>query len=475
MTTLRESWPNELDADRGIGDIMEWVTGDAQLAAACAAAVDPMEVAAWLETRGLSKQVAADSFGFTDVFSAAEVVYATLPFAAVEPPAPLAQQMGGPMDLLRGALYVLPAFFLPVVVVGFSFHSHWWVLPVGLTVAWAVSQAAVVFAWALRGRGTEQGYSLLALGSIMVSAAVCVGCALLACETLGGNQASVLEAAGVSVYIAAAGMLLFRSCEWLLGLCLIPAALGAVSAAGILPIAVTHRQGAWAVVASLALVVVSAAGFLSKGYWRPPSFERADCVRAGKYFVYGLGCGLLVSTFIGFSDSLSASSISVLIAMWPLMLTLGLMEWQLRSLRGRAAGALPKSSDLAEFARRARWSFLRSTGIFAAVLVALSAVGVTIAYDRSASNVPLLVATIGSVGVALFLALIVVSSGQINLVLACWGVTFAIFAATLVVIAIVSGHVVPEAGLASLLVAAAAAIVILTAQAWRALASPINY
>jgi hypothetical protein len=474
MTTLRESQSDEF-ADRARGDIMEWVRSDSQLVAACAAAVDPLEIAAWLETRGLSKQVAADSFGYPDVFSAAEVVYATLPFAAVEPPAPPAEQMGGPMDLLRGALYVLPAFFLPVVVVGFSLRPHWWVLPIGLTVAWAVSQAAAVFAWALRARGSERSYSLVAFSSVMVSATVCAGCSVLACLALGGNQASVLEAVGVAVYIAAAGMLLFRSLEWLLGLCILPAALGCLFSTGHFPLTVSQRQGAWAVVASVVLVVVTAIGHVSREHWRRPSFAKADRGRAGKYLVYGLGCGLLVSIFIGFSDALSESGIAVLIAMWPLMLTLGLMEWQLRSFRARVADALPKSSDLAQFAHRARRSFLRSTGIFAVALVILSAMGVAIGYGRSASNVMLLVASIGSVGVALFLALMVVSSGQINLVLICWGTTFAVFAALLTVTAVVSGHVAPAAGLASLLAAAATAIVFLAVQAWRVLASPINY
>ena len=279
----------------------------------------------------------------------------------------------------------------------------------------------------------------------------------------------------MSVYIAAAGMLLFRSSEWLLGICLLPAALGSLSASGFLPITITHRQGAWAVVASLALVVVSAVGHFSVSYWRRPTFDRTDGVRAVKYLAYGLGCGLLVSIFIGFSGALSESSVSVLLAMWPLMLTLGLMEWQLRSFRSRAARALPGSADLVEFARRSRFSFLRSTGIFFLALVALSAVGLVIAHERSASNVPLLVASIGSVGVALFLALIVVSAGQINLVLVCWGATFTAFAVLVGTMAVISGHVAPVAGIASLLATTVLANVILTTQAWRVLASPINY
>ena len=57
-----------VDDDRGIA---AWVLGDLGLAAACSAAVEPLEIAARLETHGVSSQVAADTFGLADVFDAA--------------------------------------------------------------------------------------------------------------------------------------------------------------------------------------------------------------------------------------------------------------------------------------------------------------------------------------------------------------------------------------------------------------------
>ena len=53
------------------------------------------------------------------------------------------------MDLLRGALYALPALFLPIVVAGFGLRLSWWVLPIGLTVAWGTSQAVASCAWTM--------------------------------------------------------------------------------------------------------------------------------------------------------------------------------------------------------------------------------------------------------------------------------------------------------------------------------------
>ena len=55
--------------------ITSWVSDDPALAAACSAAVDPVEIAARLESHGVSSQVAVDAFGYADVFSTAEAVY----------------------------------------------------------------------------------------------------------------------------------------------------------------------------------------------------------------------------------------------------------------------------------------------------------------------------------------------------------------------------------------------------------------
>jgi hypothetical protein len=462
-------------ADRSPNDILDWVGRDPELVATCSAAVDPLEVAAWLETRGLSRQVASDSFGYPDVFSAGDVVYRNLPFTTVEPPDPPAQLMGGPMDLLRGALYVLPALFLTIVVRGFSYHPSWWVLPIGLTLAWAISQAIAVLAWAERGRGEERGDGLLAFASIVVSAAASLGVAALAAETLGGNLASILEAVGVATYIAAAGILLLRSAEWVLLACVTPAAVAACAVGGFLPFTLTDRQGAYVVLGSLALVVLAAVGQLSKDAWRVPSVDWSDGSRASRYLLYGLGSGLLISVFIGFSDEMGSNSVALLVAIWPLMLTLGLMEWQVRSFRGRTTRAMTTSPDLSDFARRARRSLVRSTATFVTALVVLSAAGVVIGHNRGAANVPLLVGSIGAVGIAFFLALLLVASAQIDQVLVCWGITFGVLGASLGVVALVDGNISPISGIASLLVAGGVAVVVLSTQAWRVLASPIIY
>jgi hypothetical protein len=455
--------------------IADWVLTDPQLARDCAGAVDPLEIAARLETHGVSNRVAVETFGCADVFEAADIVYSALPFDGGVPPTPRTEPPGGPKDLLRGALYAVPALFLPVVVVGFSIHPHWWVLPIGLTVAWAISQSVAVFGWSLRGRNDNRSDAFLAFASVVISAAVCFGCSLLATIWLGGNEASVLEAVGVSVYIAASGVLLFHASEWILMLCMVPAAIGSIITIGSLHSGVSRTAGGWAVVATVVLVVCAAIRHLSGRHWHRPVLFRDDYQRAVRYFFYGLGCGLMTSVFIGFAGKTDGTGGTLVIVVWPLLLTLGLMEWQLRSFRNVALTALASATDLDEFAHRIRMAFLRSTGTYIGALAVLSAAGIAIGHERHATLVPLLLAAVGSIGLTFFLALMLASSGQVGLVLACWAVTFTVLGTALLVALVRFGHISARAGIICLLVATGTAILILAVESRSVLVSPLSY
>ncbi len=461
--------------DRPYADITAWVLRDPQLAAQCSAAVDALEVAARLETHGVSSRVAIDSFGYPDVFTAAEAVYASLPFVDVDPPTSTSVVMGGPVDLLRGALYALPALFLPVVVTGFALHVRWWVLPVGLTVAWGAGQASATVAWSLRGRGDERSDSLVAFTSVMACALLCLGCAVLAVRLLGGNETSTVLAVAIAAYIAASGMLVFQRAEWMLAVCMVPAVVGSVLALGLLPVSITHRAASWCVVATAALVVVVANRHLLARRWRRPTLVRADRARAVRFFAYGLGCGLFISVFIGFAAQLDGSGGALVIAVCPLLATLGLMEWQLRSFRSRATSALATSPDLRRFGGRVRSAFVRSVGLYVVTLALLSVAGVEIGYARDASYVPILLACVGALGIAFFLALLLATSGRVDLVLASWAASFTVLAGLLSAAYVDHRHIAPLTGLDALLAASGTAILLLSLLSSRVLISPLSY
>ena len=466
---------HDLTGPERLDRITSWLSDDPLLSVACAAAVDPVEIAARLESHGVSSQVAVDTFGYADVFSTAEVVYRELPFHDVVPPAPTVPPRGGPVDLLRGALYALPALFLPVVVTGFGLRLSWWVLPVGLTVAWGTTQAAATCAWTLLGRKDSRSDALLALGTVLVTGMASLAVAVMACWALGGKEASAVTVAGIGVYVAASGIMVFQRSELLLALCMVPAVAGSVLALGHLPVTVGRSVAAWCVVATVGLATLLANRFLLTDRWRLPGLARADWVRAAKFLAYGLSCGFLLGTLIGFASGVNGSARALSIAVWPLLLTLGLMEWQLRSFRSRATAALSASFDLDDFGRRVGQAFRRAIGLYVGVLALLSVGCLIVGRQHHLPEVPLLLASVGALGITFFMALLLACSGRINLVLRCWAVTFVVLGAALAIAQQLRGHLAPMDGLLSLLVATGTAIVLFLVLARSVLASPLSY
>jgi hypothetical protein len=455
--------------------ISSWVSDDPALAEACSAAVDPVEIAARLEAHGVSSQVAVDFFGYPDVFSTAEALYRSLPFQDVDPPAPAAPGGGGPIDLLRGALYALPALFLPVVVAGFGLHLAWWVLPVGLTVAWGTTQASASCAWTLAGRNQTRSDALIALGSTVVTGLACLGVALAAARLLGGGEASTVTVVAIGLYVAASGAMVFQESEFLLALCMLPAVVGSALSFRHLPVSVDRVAAAWCVVATVALVTLMANRYVFSRRWHRLDLVSAEWAQAARFLAYGICSGLLLSALIAFAAGMDGSARALSIAVWPLLLTLGLMEWQLRSFRSRATAAMGHSLDLEDFSRRVGVAFRRSILLYVTGLAVLSAGCLVVGRLRHAADVPLLLVAVGALGVAFFMALLLACSGRITLVLRCWGVTFIVLSAALVADQQVRGHISPMDGLLSLLAATGTAIVLFLVMARPVLASPFSY
>ena len=91
--------------------------------------------------------------------------------------------------------------------------------------------------------------------------------------------------------------------------------------------------------------------------------------RGLRHLLIGTSCAIVTSAVIGFGAAAHAHGGTLAIAVWPLLLTLGVMEWQIHSFRGRGdcgavddhgSGAIrpgrPASlSDLLRYLRRACW------------------------------------------------------------------------------------------------------------------------
>jgi hypothetical protein len=156
------------------------------------------------------------SFGFPNVFAAAAIVFESIPYMDVRPEEKPGPKMGNAQDLLRGALYAVPAIFVSVVILSFHLSTFWWLLPVGLTVAWGTTQAFTVLSWSLRDRKDRRSDAVLAASSIIFTAVAALVVSLIVRQALGGNATSVELAVALSVYIAASSILIFHAAERLL-------------------------------------------------------------------------------------------------------------------------------------------------------------------------------------------------------------------------------------------------------------------
>ena len=167
----------------------------------------------------------------------------------------------------------------------------------------------------------------------------------------------------------------------------------------------------------------------------------------------------------------------MVIATLPLLLTLGVMEWQLHTFSSRASSALSNSRNISVFTRRVRSSYLRAVGTYGAALAVLSITGLVVGHIRHASMNTLLLLTlaVGTIGVTFFVTLLLSSVGHINLVLLYWAGTFAVLGATLLGLREVDGAVSAAAGITVLLAATAVAATALSIQAMRILTDSINY
>ena len=451
--------------------LLDWVLRDPRLVEYCASAVDQFEVAARLETFGLSARVVRSSFGFPDVFAAAAVVFTSIPYMDVRPEKKPGPKMGNAQDLLRGALYAMPAIFVSVVILSFHLSASWWLLPVGLTVAWGTTQAFTVLNWSLRDRKDHRSDAVLTASSILLTAVASLTVALIVRALLGGSAISVELAVALSVYIAASSILVFHAAERLLLICLAPGFIGSVLSLSV----ISNQDATWWILVSGILVVTFALGPVVTKSWQKPTFSSSTKRQAGKFLVYGLGCGLLTSAVIGFAVHSTRSSGSVAVAAGPLLVTLGLMEWQLRSLRSRTALALRETTDLQHFGQKARSAMVRSMTTYIGVLLITSVIATTIALVRHETMAPLLILTVDAIGISFFLALILVSAGLINRVLISWLVAFVAMTITLVSEWSATGHVAAAFGIVAVLISSLAAIASLSLLSRRVLLSPLNF
>ncbi|MFF4584406.1 hypothetical protein [Streptomyces sp. NPDC001388] len=346
-----------------------------------AAAVHPDEIAALLESDGLSDDRIRERYGARNSFALAEELYARVPRRHPEPDGPLDDpwRVGLRACLLRGLVFALPGF---AYVLGAPLLTG----PpgaLGLPAGTVPLLAGALLGWTWNQGLSHRAYAWLGLGNrpaarrcLLVGAPVGALLGVLTALAVAGpaDGTAVAFAAGQSCYLGASTTLLVLGRERAL-----PAALAPMTAGALLslvrplpePAGLTLLLGSLAAVMLLGLWEVAP----SAKEWRRPFSGSGDGPRLTgslPYALFGLGTGALV-LYAALGDVLAGEEHSGLAAPAAVALTLsmGPAEWLLYRFRSGSLAGLRSTGTPGAFRRAALRTGAECLSGYLLVLLAL--------------------------------------------------------------------------------------------------------
>ncbi|MEU3447740.1 hypothetical protein AB0H29_11000 [Streptomyces thermolilacinus] len=419
-----------------------------------ARAVHPDEIAAVLESDGMTDDHIRLTYGREDSFALAEELYARVERRHTGPPAPPADpwHTGLGACLLRGLVFALPglAYVLGAPLLAgppaaFGLPAGTVPLLAGAVTGWAWNQALShrAYAWLGLGDRAAAARTLLTGGPLGALLGALVAVAAARPDQWG----AVAFAAGQSLYLAAATALLVLGRERYLFGALLPLGAGAVATLWTAPPGAVR-------VALLLLSLVAATGLAARALavegalragaragrtraavrggkpsGRPGAVGRHGERGAGKrggrrltaprsaaslpYGLFGLGTGLLV-LYTAVGDVLAYGPDAAVAAPSAVALTLsmGPAEWLLYRFRAESLAALRAATGPGAFRRAASGALVLCLAGYLTVLLVLAAAGTALIPGAPELGVVRLV-TLLMIGAVLWTALLLQSFGAV--------------------------------------------------------------
>ncbi len=345
-----------------------------RLAPQCATAVHPDEIAALLESDGLTDDQITARYGRRDLFEIARELYARVPRAFPEPaPQPDPWRADPWRCALRGLVFALPALAYvlgerllagPPEALGLPAGTR--ALASAALAGWAWHQALAHRAYVLLAVAGRRRAARCLLAGAPAGALVAAGTALVAA----GPTAATCFAAGQALYLSAATVLLVLGRERLLLAALTPLVAGV---ALLLAAPAVRGPLIGALPATAAATLALAARELRRARRDGPGTEAAAPALAASlpYGLFGLAGGVLtLLAGLGSVVRYGAAAPVTGACVAALTLSMGGAEWLLHRYRSRAAAALRRSTTAGEFRVRAG----RALGLCLLAYLALVAV-----------------------------------------------------------------------------------------------------
>lgn len=407
-------------------------------AAAVPAAVDELHVAAALESRGVTDEMAHYLYGHRDVFALAKVVLGRL---GGRPAEPVAEKPSLPMETLRvvlhGPLYMLPSAVYPAVFAYLGAAKILFGMIVATAFGWIWGMAMSAIANQLRGQRRERaaGKVMQMLGAAGLGVAF-LGGILIVVAGLGGPPL-VLFMVGQMTFQLASGVLVFYSKELLLAFAMIPAC-----AVGFTHIALGYPTALVVptlLAASLSSVLLVGAAFMASRLSIAGSNPDPKGLVPWRLIVRPvvLACCFagVSALFLLFTDTRYViGQFDLAIAVAPLVASMGVVEWRASRFTEQAVELLRRTVSPADFRHHARRLALRELLLCQLVLSVLGTILLAILNTFGVLTEPgvLLVEAHVILGSAFFLSFVLSRHEQL---LALLGLMSAVVAVNLVAVA----------------------------------------
>ncbi|WP_433201880.1 hypothetical protein ACQP00_31340 [Dactylosporangium sp. CS-047395] len=346
--------------------------------------VDGLQLAALLESAGVTDRAARDRYGYYNAFELADAVRTRLAedAGAEEPSAHRPARAGGVREILHGGLYLLPSALFPAVLAASPRPPVLAIVAAGL-LGWVWAGAMTWLAHQHVNAGDEPAAGrLLARASLAgVAVAAALGAALAA--TGAGTIAAALVPAVAAYQLAATVLLFYRDEGWLVTL-MSPAV---VAGGGYL------LAGRWSPVAAilpaLACVAITFGVAVSRARRVPGTgsergLRAAMAGRWGTFVLVVCSTALLAALVLLSQAPYLTGRLDVLVATLPLAVSMGFVEWRARRFGERARDLLHGPWNPGRLRLRL-WRFL-ATDVFACALVAAGAAVVALALLRRAGQ-----------------------------------------------------------------------------------------
>lgn len=399
----------------------------------CTQAVDSFEIAAGLESAGVSDRQARTLYGAASVFELASAMFALVPRRPSDRGAP-ADRWHRPVarHLLRGLLYGLPGLLYAVAYARLQPGAGPVFLLAATIVACGVGQGVSVLGHLLLGRGELRAARTLLAGALALGVALLAALPLLGLVSPSILPAALLAGIQLEYLLAATVLLLLDADRVLLGVLAPGVLLAAAELAGLVDSLPQAGVLGLLVLCPIGALIAAAMRLARRpaGSGRPlrEVLAGAGAVRSltGIYIAYGAAnAGLVAFAVVDVlmtGDDRAGGPIVLM--MLPLVASLGIAEWLVHRLRSGGTMTLHETRSAQEFRRQAASLLGRAIAGYAAVLAALGcAIGA--AYAAAVGGVEpgfvLGTAAYSVLGVAFLLETLLLSLGRHGTALALAG------------------------------------------------------